>query len=368
MRAPLVWLTGLCAALAALAGCSCQTGALRPRTDGGTGTPTDGASSTTDTNVPPGTDGGTQPLGDGGFVACEGQHYDAQEGLAPLDIIWVIDNSGSMDEEAALVQSGMNAFASAISSSGIPDYHVVVITQTGWVTVPPPLGTDPSHFLFVDADVQSNEPLDEALSNLPRYQSFLRGPAITHFVFVTDDESDLPATAFLGQMQTALNKEFVAHAIVSPPGSTHRELFVTLPGCSGPHGEGAANGNEYWDLAMYTLGQQIDICSADWGNVFAQLTTAVAVPMMIPCVFDIPDPPPGMTFNRDRVNIRYTPGSTGVEEVIPRANDCTSGAGWTYDDPSAPTTIYLCPNECSRVEGDSSGQVQIELGCQSVII
>lgn len=365
MRTALVHALALLGALTALTGCSCQT-TVRPRSDGGTGPVRDGAAG--DTSVPPGTDGGTTMLEDGGFVACEGRHYDAEEGLAPLDIIWVIDNSGSMDEEAALVQSGMNAFASAISSSGIPDYHVVVITQSGWVTVPAPLGTDPSHFLFVDADVQSNEPLQEALTNLPRYQSFLRGPAITHFIFVTDDESDLAATGFLGQMQSALNKEFVAHAIVSPPGSTHRFGPITMPGCAGPYGEGAANGQEYWDLAMYTLGQQIDICSADWNAVFAQLTTAVAVPMMIPCVFDIPDPPPGMTFNRDRVNVRYTPGGTGVEEVIPRATDCTSGAGWTYDDPNAPTTIYLCPNECARVESDTSGQVQIELGCQSVII
>lgn len=306
------------------------------------------------------------PRADTGFVEC--RHFDsmAMEGTRPIDIVWVIDDSGSMDQEARLVQDGMNGFATRIASSGITNYHVVVMTRAGWVTVPAPLGTDPAHFLFVDQDVQSHDAFQRAIERLPDFRSFLRPDAVMHFVIVTDDESDTTAASFLAEMQTTLGREFVTHVIVSPPGSTHREVFINVPGCDGPYGQGAANGQQYWDVAAATGGLQLDICSADWGAVFDALLTTIAVPVTIPCQFAIPDPPPGMTFDRDLVNVVYTPGSGGPDEIIPRG-DCASGSGWTYDaDP--PTQILLCPDECSRVEADDMGSVSIQLGCETVVI
>lgn len=361
-----LWLASALALLLVPA-CSCDVPRTRPRDtgtrDGGAGS--DSTTPTMDTGTGTGADAWR---GDGGFTGCEGLDFDAQEGTRPLDIVWVIDNSGSMDQEAALVQTGMNGFASRIGSSGIADYHVVVMTQMGWVTVPPPLGTDPAHFLFVNQDVQSHDAFQRAIERLPDFRSFLRPDATMHFVFVTDDESNMRASAFLAEMQTTLGREFVAHVIVSPPGSTHREVFITVPGCDGPYGQGAANGQQYWDIAAATTGLQLNICSADWNAVFDALLTAVAVPMPIPCAFAIPEPPAGMTFDRDRVNVLYTPGGGSAAETIPRASDCSGGAGWVYDDPAAPTQILLCPSDCSRVESDDTGHVQIQLGCETVVI
>jgi hypothetical protein len=263
----------------------------------------------------------------------------------------------------------MNDFGARISASGITNYHVIVMTQMGWVTVPPPLGTDPSHFLFVDQDVQSHDAFQRAIQRLPDFRDFLRPDSVMHFVFVTDDESDMRATTFLAMMQGTLGRDdFVAHVIVSPPGSTHcggGPLFCS--GCNGPYGSGAANGQEYWDIASITGGLQLNICSGDWNVVFDQLLAAVAIPMPIPCRFAIPDPPAGMTFDANRVNVVYTPGSTGVAEVIPRS-DCSAGIGWQYDDPSAPTEILLCGDTCSTVDADSTGHVQIQLGCQTILM
>ena len=39
-----------------------------------------------------------------------------------------------------------------------------------------------------------------------------------------------------------------------------------------------------------------------------------------------------------------------------------------YDNPTAPTEILLCPNDCTRVDGDATGSVDIQLGCQTVLI
>src|SRR5687767_6162273 len=42
---------------------------------------------------------------------CAAESTNAMAVKRPSDIIWVIDNSGSMDEEEARVQQNMNAFA-----------------------------------------------------------------------------------------------------------------------------------------------------------------------------------------------------------------------------------------------------------------
>ena len=311
---------------------------------------------------------------DGGFAGCTGVAFDAQNGIAPLDILWVIDNSGSMDQEAALVQSGMNDFVGAIAAAGIVDYHVIVMVQSGWVTVPPPLGTDPAHFLFVDQDVQSHDAFARTLERFPAYSSFLRPTSALHLVFVTDDESDMPATTFQPMMEALLGRTFTAHVIVSPPGSTHTMCVFGIclppePGCDGPYGQGSDNGQQYWDLATRTGGLHNDICSADWTLLFSNLTSAVAVPMPIPCRFTIPDPPMGMTFDRDRVNVVYTPGGATDGMTIPRVSDgCASGRGWMYDDPAMPREIILCPDTCTEVTNDMTGSVDIQLGCATLLI
>ena len=45
-----------------------------------------------------------------------------------------------------------------------------------------------------------------------------------------------------------------------------------------------------------------------------------------------------------------------------------SGDGWYYDNPAAPTQIILCPSTCTAVEGDMTGEVDVTLGCTTVIL
>src|SRR5436190_2117535 len=59
---------------------------------------------------------------------CAAEAVTAAEAVRPVDILWVIDNSGSMDAEEQRVQDNMNTFAATIGNSGV-DYHVIVITD-----------------------------------------------------------------------------------------------------------------------------------------------------------------------------------------------------------------------------------------------
>ena len=243
------------------------------------------------------------------------------------------------------------------------------------MNVPASLADDP-RYLHVERSVNSNEPLQALLDSFPDYGAVLRRRALTHFVAVTDDDSDLPWESFRDSMRTLLMRNFVFHAIASEQAPTSLsnpdgacETASTFPP------EGAASpGIEYYELAAATGGRTFSICtpSEEWVALFDTLTTAIAVPVVIPCEYGIPDPPDGTELDFGRVNVRYTSGG-GAATVYPFVGlddgraDCTSG-GWYYDDISAPGAIVLCPSTCEVIQGDAEGRVDVELGCTTFII
>ncbi|MFT5352913.1 MAG: hypothetical protein ACI9KE_000110 [Polyangiales bacterium] len=336
----------------------------------------DGGAGVTDTG--PGFDGGAAfdsgPFDagirrDSGTNTCSSVSVQAESAIAPVDIVWVIDNSGSMSEEASLVQENINNFATAINSAGL-DVHVIVITAAGFVEVPPPLGTDPERFLRVNQDVQSSNSFERLLGTLPMYQSFLRRNSALHFVVVSDDESDMGFNEFLGSMQSMIGRSFRFHAVVSEPGATHSFGGFNMSGCSGPNGDASDNGDEYWMLASRTGGRALSICTADWTALFSDLTTAISQPQALPCTYEIPPPPPGEEFDPNRVNVEYTPGG-GAPQTIPNVGtlDRCTGEGWYYSgDPASPDGVELCPSTCARVEVDATGRVDVAFGCATLLI
>jgi len=87
------------------------------------------------------------------------------------------------------------------------------------------------------------------------------------------------------------------------------------------------------------------------------------------CTYKIPIPSTGNPdFNN--VNVQYTP-TGGSAQVIPKVTDkahCpTSGDAWYYDNNANPTSILLCTTSCGKVTADSTGKVDVLLGCKSVV-
>mgnify|MGYP004219811891 CR=1 FL=1 len=70
-------------------------------------------------------------------------------------------------------------------------------------------------------------------------------------------------------------------------------------------------------------------------------------------------------------NVEYTPGDGGPPQTIPKVSgpeDCpTDSYAWHYDDNNNPTQIVLCDFACSELSADLMGQIDIVLGCASVI-
>ncbi len=166
---------------------------------------------------------------------CAAVTQQADIGYRPVDIVFIIDNSRSMQEEIAAVQDRINAdFARIIEESGV-DYRVIMFSRYGslvagtsesdhhYICVRAPLGasdcSDPDttllqhnapRFYHYSTFVNSNDSLclllkgwdqpDETVGsqNLEGwapiapggYSEFLRPESIKHFVVITDDQID----------------------------------------------------------------------------------------------------------------------------------------------------------------------------------
>lgn len=297
---------------------------------------------------------------------CAWVSVGAETTSEEVDIIWIIDSSGSMRGEAEIVQENMNAFAADINASGV-DFRVVLISDPAYVDMPAPLGEDTSRYFFVAQPVRSDQVLAELLDQLPVYRGFLRSGAITHVVGVTDDESEMEAADFRGSMEAELGHTFTFHAIASETAFHDCDPLGTNcdPGCEGPNGAAADIGATYYELAELTEGEQFSICTASWSALFETLRDVVVVSATIPCAYQLPDPPPGMSFDPDLVNVVYTDDEEG-EHVFARAMSaerCDDELAWYYDSNDSPTRIQLCEAACALVGEAVTGQVDIALGC-----
>ncbi|HEX5655729.1 MAG TPA: hypothetical protein VFX59_00980 [Polyangiales bacterium] len=309
-------------------------------------------------------DGGARDSGqpttpDSGFAECADTRADAEKKPGAVNVVWVIDSSGSMGQEAEAVQNNLNDFAGQIVGAGLRDYRVVVVSERSFVNVPDPLGSDDVHFLHVEQRVGSDEPLQALLERFSSYQAFLLPDAVTHFIAVTDDESELAAADFVAQMDTNLPADFRVHAIASPPGES---VLGLIGGCMGPYGNASRPGAEYWEAAKLSAGLTFSICADNWTGLFDELAKAVGESAAVPCALELPTAPQGQVLNYNLVNIVLS------DKAVPRVADeaaCGSKAGWFYDDPNSPTGIRLCATSCEAAE--SGGSLQLSIGCTTII-
>jgi len=310
--------------------------------------------------APPPTNGGAPsgtPSDSPGDEPCAVLDATSTLTRLPVDIVWVVDDSGSMRDEQARIRENISRFASQITEAGI-DMHVVIVTESD-LAQGTALEGDP-RYKFVDADVGSHNSLEVLLDDLPSYRDRLRPEAQTHFVAVTDDESDLSAASFQSSMEAALGHPFTFHAVASENvgGDACRCTTGLLCGAAAP-------GDEYYALAAATKGEQVSICTLDWGAVFDRLIAAVVAGAPLPCTFALPEPPDGETLDKERVKFVFE-GDKGTSE-IPRLGGTSCGVlvAWQYDAKDS-DALTLCPAACEAL--NAGGTVHIALGCAPNVI
>ncbi|HXU82733.1 MAG TPA: vWA domain-containing protein [Polyangia bacterium] len=85
------------------------------------------------------------------------------------------------------------------------------------------------------------------------------------------------------------------------------------------------------------------------------------------CTFMVPPAPPGEMLDPSKVDVRFTPTanpaqSFGINIVATKA-DCGVNGGWYFDDLLSPTTLTLCDASCQKVNGAGEGALSLRFGC-----
>ncbi|MEM9454372.1 MAG: hypothetical protein AAGF11_09345 [Myxococcota bacterium] len=310
-----------------------------------------------------GPDDGPAP-GDGDECAAVSDQTELVPAAA--DIIFVVDNSGSMEFEAGEIQARMNDFSSQIIASGI-DVHVVLISSYPYlgngICIAPPLGgggcplldSNPPLFTHVNQPVDSHNAWELLLLTHPLWRGTLRPDSNKHLVVVTDDTSNMGWAAF-DTLFTALD----------PSDADYRHHSVV---CHSDCQSAAGIGSDYIMLSNQTGAVAADLCDQDFQSVFDVLTTEVIDVSQLSCEFEIPPPPDGQEFVADEVNVEFDDGMGGTLSIgrVDSPAQCANVAdGWYYDDPANPSTIQVCPQTCDELQGYDEGSVRIQFGCASI--
>jgi len=349
--------------------------------------------------------------GSGGAEACTGVTAEATLEALPVDIIWMVDNSNSMEPSIAEVKAGLNDFADLIAASDL-DYRVILLSKRGTapleICVPEPLAGDAAcgngpRFFQSSVDVLSTQPLEQFLGTLGQTDGYMFGQArggepwaqelrleaTKTIVVVTDDNARLSATAF----QTFAGGQNPFNSLTLPPGilePTYNGMFDGFL-FSGIYGWGDPNdpsvicqypdtssppsaGPTYTTLVQLSGGVRAKICDGApaWASFFDSVAQAVLQSSEVDCVLEIPPPPQGETLDVDKVNVQLVSGNDAT--VVPGVGseaDCGGGEGWYYDDPVAPTHVVLCPTSCEQAQQlagpKQPGKVEVLFGCDTIV-
>jgi hypothetical protein len=107
-------------------------------------------------------------------------------------------------------------------------------------------------------------------------------------------------------------------------------------------------------------------------NVTMALQTALkqVQSKAIACSYKIPPPKMG-SIDFKKVNVAFKPSTAGATPTVIGKTTmaaCDQRGGWYYDNEAAPTEIKACPATCQQLQTDVDGVVQIQLGCQTILI
>ena len=351
-------------------------------------------------------------------AACAAVASEATATALPVDIIWLVDNSASMQGAVAQIKLGLNAFAATIESKTL-DYQVIMlalrnaqspITVNGKqrypVCIPQPLAGDANcgdgpRFFQSSVDIYSTQPLEQFLGTMGQTAGYtamdakggepwaqhLRPDATKTIIVVSDDNARLSATDF----ETFAGGKNPYNSLTLPPGILDPSWNGLFKGYlfGGIYGDGndadpsvkcvfpdqtqpASSGPTYTTLVTKTGGVRAKLCdgAAAWQPFFDAVAQAVIASAKLSCELVIPPPTMG-TLDPAKVNVAIQSG--GNEVYLPGVTDaaaCGASGGWYYDDPGNPTKVILCPVSCDTAQASvgpgKPGHIEVLFGCATV--
>ncbi len=355
--------------------------------------------------------------------ACALERADTVQFKEPVDIIVVVDNSASMEQELSSMELNINQnFASILEESQL-DYRMIVLTlhrrfpRTGYgqsatmlcvteplssvedcTAAPEPAFSD--HFFQYSTRIESDDSFDVLLDTFePPFDSedredefgnaplgwseWLRPGIKKVFLELTDDDEDMASADFVRALSELAPEHFgadpeqpsfVFHSIVGiapkaeptepyQPGEALENGTCTKGSLALPNA-----GETYQELSRLTGGLRFPICvPAAYDVVFREIAGKVIAQSNLACDFPVPEAPAGRTLDLDRVSVAIEHETTGAATTLLGqariAAECASDAFFIDGG-----RIQLCPDVCSAVRGEEGARVDVLFGCESSII
>jgi hypothetical protein len=349
--------------------------------------------------------------------ACAMQSARAERGVdKQVDVIVIVDNSGSMTDEIVAIRENLDTnFAAILRASGV-DYRVILLSRYGRestnLCIEPPLAgapcnaglaaTNGERYFHYDVVIDSLNSWCVVLDTLDQpddsgrapdgWRAWLRPAAEKAFVVITDDS--VACTA--GEGENAMTFGGTRVDPFEDALSFHQALIASGPELFGeppmtryrwhsivglgprndpstpwfPHEEvntercdtAATVGESYQALSIVTDALRYPVCEGrGFDAVFQVLARSVVETAKVDCVFEIPEAPAGQALDRASVRVEYEPGDGGKTQTFEQqenAKDCDDGSFFIRDD-----RIELCPDVCDIVEADSDAEVNVLYAC-----
>lgn len=329
----------------------------------------------------------------------------------PVDIIMILDNSGSMDDELRSVEANINtSFAAILDQNGV-DYRVIMISRhrrrdrdDTSVCITRPLsglaqcaadkpafserffhystevGSRNSFDVLVDSFAPPFEDDDheDEFGNAPKgWSDWLRVGAKKVFLEITDDDENADALSLASALiqlapqhfGTALSDlTFVWHSItgVAEKANPTTPYLASEPVESDECDRVKNAGQTYQELSRLTGGLRFPICQFNaYDVVFRTIAQDVAKTGNIACDFEVPAAPEGETLNLDNIAVSYTPGTGAVKTTFTQAakvGACSNDAFYVEN-----KRVHLCPETCKGLRADAEARIDVVFTCESTI-
>lgn len=299
--------------------------------------------------------------------ACATQTADAEAG--PVYLVFMFDKSGSMIQGGspkwAISKAATRAFFESPESKGVNASLTFfpqgqLCNEELYAKPAIAMAELPSTAFGKALDAQIVDPLGDT----PTYQA-MQG-AIAYAQAVANDHSKDGRVAIV----------FVTDGLPDAPACTHTSLSevkelassvaAAIPTYVIGVGDALSNLNEIavgggTKQALLVSTANVDQIQSDFTAAIKQIRASASA-----CEYKIPPPPADGSFDRARVNVRYTPGGKSTPSLIQYNASCKDGSGWHYDSPENPTRIELCESSCESVKA-TPGKVEILYGCATRI-
>lgn len=340
--------------------------------------------------------------------ACADTSAEASLVSVPVDIIIVIDSSGSMNGEIEAVERNINDNLATILDAAGVDYRVIMLAEyrddggdaSDGVCISSPLSgivdctsrdrgdpTPGDRFFHYDERVGSRNSLEKILETYGAaddreqapmgWSQWLRPGAQRAFLEITDDQSSmdfedfetalfaLPTLMRESDFGTPEERNYVFHSII---GMTENDPATTAwPPTAPVQGDRCSPGSvsaapNYQELSILTGGLRFPLCNNDsFDVIFEQIAEDVVRGVSLGCSFEPERPPGGETPDFDRVVVLYQPGGGEADSLTRVASEADCVANGFYLDGSQ---INLCPALCAIAEEDEEGVLSVHVACE----